>query len=57
MFSDYPVTSISVDYITNNVYFTSNGAISVCTNDGTFCTELLCCDIRFMVLAPKLRYV
>ncbi|XP_065210736.1 vitellogenin receptor Yl-like isoform X2 [Planococcus citri] len=42
--SSSSITSLSVDWITENIYFTSNGSLSVCTNDGKVCAQLECCD-------------
>ncbi|XP_065210733.1 vitellogenin receptor-like [Planococcus citri] len=51
---DSVVTSISVDYITNNIYFIANESLFVCTNNsGRICSRLKCCGIGSVVLAPK----
>jgi len=37
------ITSIAVDWVTENIYFTDEGHhhIGVCTNNGTYCTVLV----------------
>ncbi|XP_065210734.1 low-density lipoprotein receptor-related protein 1B-like [Planococcus citri] len=49
------VTSIAVDWITNNIYFTTNSSLSVCVNNGEFCTQLKNCtsSCSSVSLAPK----
>ncbi|XP_065210712.1 vitellogenin receptor-like [Planococcus citri] len=48
------ITSLSVDWITQSVYFTSNGSLSVCNNDGKLCVELECCnDADNVVIFPN----
>lgn len=55
-YSESPVTSIAVDYITNNVYFTANESLFVCTNSAEHCTQLRCCGVSQVVLAPTFGY-
>ncbi|XP_065210713.1 very low-density lipoprotein receptor-like isoform X1 [Planococcus citri] len=50
--TDSIVTSIAVDYITGNIYYIANGSLFVCTNDGTICSTLKCCDVGYVALAP-----
>ncbi|XP_065210720.1 low-density lipoprotein receptor-related protein 2-like [Planococcus citri] len=51
--SNSPIVSIAVDYITENVYFTSNGSLSVCSKKGEICLQLICCNVSYVVLNPK----
>lgn len=48
-------SSIAVDWITSNVYFTSQNTLSVCNDDGQICLKLKhsMFDIKYVVVAPK----
>lgn len=49
-----PVVSISVDYITDNIYFTTlQQSLSVCSKDGEICIQLKCCGVTYVTVAPK----
>ncbi|XP_065210726.1 very low-density lipoprotein receptor-like [Planococcus citri] len=52
-----PIISVAIDYITNNIYYTSNNSLTVCTNNGQICKLLKCCDIGAVALAPKSGWV
>ncbi|XP_065210701.1 vitellogenin receptor-like [Planococcus citri] len=54
---DSQVTSIAVDWITNNVYFTADSSLSVCSNDGKICAELKCCDTDDVALSPNNQWM
>ncbi|XP_065210719.1 prolow-density lipoprotein receptor-related protein 1-like isoform X3 [Planococcus citri] len=47
------IISIAIDYITENVYFTTNESLSVCSKGGEICLQLKCCDVSYVVLNPK----
>ncbi|XP_065210707.1 vitellogenin receptor-like [Planococcus citri] len=47
------IVSLAVDYITDNLYFTTNTSLSVCSSDGKICLQLKCCNVRYVALAPK----
>ncbi|XP_065210722.1 vitellogenin receptor-like isoform X2 [Planococcus citri] len=52
--SDYPILSMDVDWITGNIYFTTEESISVCSNNGQTCAKLRSCSNCHLKLAPKL---
>lgn len=54
---DSSILSIAVDYITDNVYFTSNQSLSVCSKKGEICVQMKCCNVSYVALAPKFRWV
>ncbi|XP_065210715.1 low-density lipoprotein receptor-related protein 8-like [Planococcus citri] len=51
--SNSPITSIAVDYITDNFYFTTNESLSVCSKKAEICQQLICCNVSYVVLNPK----
>ncbi|XP_065208867.1 vitellogenin receptor-like [Planococcus citri] len=55
--SSSPIISIDVDYITGNVYFTTNGSLSICSKNGEFCRMLIRCNVSHVTLTPKLGWM
>lgn len=53
------ISSIAVDWITGNVYFTSQYSLSVCTRNGKICNKLKTSvfEIKYVALVPKFGYV
>ncbi|XP_065216126.1 prolow-density lipoprotein receptor-related protein 1-like isoform X2 [Planococcus citri] len=51
------VTSIAVDWITNNIYFTTNESLSVCSNNGRICAEINVCKVDYVALAPEFGWM
>ncbi|XP_065210704.1 low-density lipoprotein receptor-related protein 2-like [Planococcus citri] len=52
---DSPISSIAVDYITENLYFTTNTALFVCSNnaENRICMQIKCCNVNYVALAPS----
>ncbi|XP_065214167.1 vitellogenin receptor-like [Planococcus citri] len=51
--SDEKIVSLAVDWITNNIYYSTSSSLSVCSNDGRICKQLKSGDISIVTLAPK----
>ncbi|XP_065216128.1 low-density lipoprotein receptor-related protein 2-like [Planococcus citri] len=51
------VTSIAVDWITNNTYFTSNESLSVCASNGQICARIGICNVDYVALAPEFGWM
>ncbi|XP_065210732.1 vitellogenin receptor-like [Planococcus citri] len=51
--SDEKIVSLAVDWITNNIYYSTSSSLSVCSNDGKICKQLKSGDITFVTLAPR----
>ncbi|XP_065210708.1 vitellogenin receptor-like [Planococcus citri] len=47
------IVSMALDYITGNLYFTTNTSLAVCSSDVKICMQLKCCNVRHVALAPK----
>ncbi|XP_065210711.1 low-density lipoprotein receptor-related protein 1B-like [Planococcus citri] len=56
---DSPITSLAADWITDNLYFTSNKSLFVCSKKRRrrIYAQLKCCTVDYVAVAPKFGWM